>query len=59
MYNSRNYYGIQAGMVMEKLVEQRRILNYVDDVLVKIDIVSRIKQLESELDFYVRHLKNM
>lgn len=59
MYNSRNYYEIQAGMVMEKLVEQRRILNYVDDVLVKIDIVSRIKQLESELDFYVRHLKNM
>ena len=59
MYNSRNYYEIQAGMVMEKLVEQRRILNYVDDVLVKIDIVSRIKQLESVLDFYVRHLKNM
>lgn len=59
MYNSRNYYEIQAGMVMEKLVEQRRILNYVDDVLVKIDIISRIKQLESELDFYVRHLKNM
>ncbi len=59
MYNSRNYYEIQAGMVMEKLVEQRKILNYVDDVLVKIDIVSRIKQLESELDFYVRHLKNM
>lgn len=59
MYNSRNYYEIQAGMVMEKIVEQRRILNYVDDVLVKIDIVSRIKQLESELDFYVRHLKNM
>lgn len=59
MYNSRNYYEIQAGMVMEKLVEQRRILNYVDDVLVKIDIVSRIKQLESELDFYVRHLRNM
>lgn len=59
MYNSRNYYEIQAGMVMEKLVEQRRILNHVDDVLVKIDIVSRIKQLESELNFYVRHLKNM
>lgn len=59
MYNSRNYYEIQAGMVMEKIVEQRRILNYVDDVLVKIDIVSRIKQLESELDFYVGHLRNM
>lgn len=59
MYNSRNYYEIQAGMVMEKLVEQRRILNYIDDVLVKIDVIARIKQLESELDFYVRHLKNM
>lgn len=59
MYNSRNYYEIQAGMVMEKLVEQRRILNYVDDVLVKIDIVSRIKQLESELEFYIDQLRNM
>ena len=59
MHNSRNYYELQAGMVMEKLVEQRRVLNHVDDVLVKIDIISRIKQLESELEFYVKHLKNM
>lgn len=59
MYNSRNFYEVQAGMIMEKLVEQRRILNYVNDVLVKIDIMSRIKQLESELEFYVNQLRNM
>ena len=59
MYNSRNFYEIQASMVMDKLVEQRRVLNYVDDVLVKIDIMSRIKQLESELEFYVNQLRNM
>ena len=59
MYNSRNFYEMQASMVMEKIVEQRRVLNYVDDVLVKFDIISRIKQLESELDFYVKQLRNM
>ena len=59
MYNSRNFYEVQAGMIMEKLVEQRRVLNYTDDVLVKIDIMSRIKQLESELEFYVNQLRNM
>ena len=59
MYNSRNYYEIQAGMTMEKIVEQRRVLNYINDVQIKIDVIARIKQLESELDFYVRHLKNM
>lgn len=59
MYNSRNFYEFQASMIMEKLVEQRRVLNYVDDVLVKFDIISRIKQLESELDFYVKQLRNM
>ena len=59
MYNSRNFYEVQASMVMDKLVEQRRVLNYVDDVLVKIDIMSRIKQLESELEFYVNQLRNM
>lgn len=59
MYNSRNYYEIQAGMTMEKIVEQRRVLNYINDVRIKIDVIARIKQLESELDFYVRHLKNM
>jgi hypothetical protein len=59
MYNSRSYYEIQAGMTMEKIVEQRRVLNYINDVRIKIDVIARIKQLESELDFYVRHLKNM
>lgn len=59
MYNSRNYYEIQAGMTMEKIVEQRRVLNYINDVRIKIDVIARIKQLESELEFYVRHLKNM
>lgn len=59
MYNSRNFYEVQASMIIDKLVEQRRVLNYVDDVLVKIDIMSRIKQLESELEFYVNQLRNM
>lgn len=59
MNNSRNFYEMQAGMVMEKLIEQKRVLNYVDDVLVKFDIIARIKQLESELEFYVNHLRNM
>lgn len=59
MYNSRNYYEIQASMVLEKIVEQKRVLNYVNDVLIKIDIIYRIKQLESELEFYVNHLRNM
>lgn len=59
MYNSRAYYDLQATMTMEKIVEQRRVLNYINDVRIKIDVIARIKQLESELDFYVRHLKNM
>lgn len=59
MYNSRAYYDLQATMTMEKIVEQRRVLNYINDVQIKIDVIARIKQLESELDFYVRHLKNM
>ena len=59
MYKSRNFYEVQASMIMDKLVEQRRVLNYTDDVLVKIDIMSRIKQLESELEFYVNQLRNM
>lgn len=59
MYNSRNYFEAQASMVMDKLVEQRRVLNYVNDVLIKIDVMTRIKQLESELEFYMNHLRNM
>ena len=59
MYNSRNFYEMQASMVMEKIVEQRRVLNYVDDVLVKIDIMARLKQLESEREFYMNQLRNM
>lgn len=59
MYNSRSYYEIQAGMTMEKIVEQRRVLNYIDDVQIKIDVIARIKQLESELEFYIDQLRNM
>ena len=44
MYNSRGYYDLQATMTMEKIVEQRRVLNYINDVQIKIDVIARIKQ---------------
>ena len=59
MYNSRNFYEFQASMVIEKIVEQKRILNYIHDIRIKIDTISRIKQLESELEFYVNQIRNM
>lgn len=59
MYNSRGYYDLQATMTMEKIVEQRRVLNYINDVQIKIDVIARIKQLESELEFYIDQLRNM
>lgn len=59
MYNSRSYYDLQATMTMEKIVEQRRVLNYINDVRIKIDVIARIKQLESELEFYIDQLRNM
>ena len=59
MYNSRNFYEFQASMVMEKIVEQEVVLRNTTDILVKIDIMARLKQLESEREFYMNQLRNM
>lgn len=59
MYNSRNYYELQIAMVSEKIFEQEIVLRNTSNVLTKIDIMARLKQLRSERDFYMNHLKNM
>lgn len=59
MYNSRNFYEFQASMVMEKIIEQEVVLRNTTDILVKIDIMARLKQLESEREFYMNQLRNM
>ena len=59
MYNSRNFYEFQASMVMEKIIEQEVVLRNTTDILVKIDIMARLKQLESEIEFYMNQLRNM
>lgn len=59
MYNSRNFYEFQASMVMEKIVEQQVVLRNTTDILVKIDVMARLKQLESEREFYMNQLRNM
>ena len=59
MYNSRNFYEFQASMVMEKIIEQEVVLRNTTDILVKIDIMARFKQLESEREFYMNQLRNM
>lgn len=59
MYNSRNFYEFQASMVMEKIIEQEVVLRNTTDILIKIDIMARLKQLESEREFYMNQLRNM
>lgn len=59
MYNSRNFYEFQASMAMEKIIEQEVVLRNTTDILVKIDIMARLKQLESEREFYMNQLRNM
>ena len=59
MYNSRNFYEFQASMVMGKILEQEVVLRNTTDILVKIDIMARLKQLESEREFYMNQLRNM
>ena len=59
MYNSRNFYEFQASMIMEKIIEQEVVLRNTTDILVKIDIMARLKQLESEREFYMNQLRNM
>lgn len=59
MYNSRNFYEFQASMVMEKIIEQEVVLKNTTDILVKIDVMVRLKQLESEIEFYMNQLRNM
>lgn len=59
MYNSRNFYEFQASMVMEKIIEQEVVLRNTTDILVKIDVMARLKQLESEREFYMNQLRNM
>ena len=59
MYNSRNFYEFQASMVMEKMIEQEVVLRNTTDILVKIDVMARLKQLESEREFYMNQLRNM
>ena len=59
MYNSRNFYEFQASMVMDKIIEQEVVLRNTTDILVKIDVMARLKQLESEREFYMNQLRNM
>lgn len=59
MYNSRNFYEFQASMTMEKIIEQEVVLRNTTDILVKIDVMARLKQLESEREFYMNQLRNM
>ena len=59
MYNSRNFYEFQASMIMEKIIEQEVVLRNTTDILVKIDIMARLKQLETEREFYMNQLRNM
>lgn len=59
MYNSRNFYEFQASMVMEKIIEQEVVLRNTTDILIKIDIMARLKSLESEREFYMNQLRNM